>query len=111
MIYQTIDNAWQLGDAFREAGRDHYTNDGYDALFDMLDEWGGEAGYDLDVVAVCCDFTEYDAEELFSDYGYLVGDAEEGEGEDGRLQRLMEKLEDRTTAVSLRNGHVLVQAF
>lgn len=53
-------------DAFREAGReDQFSYNGKRALFEYFNElW--DADYELDVVGVCCTFSEYTVEELQS---------------------------------------------
>jgi len=54
MIIQTI-NLHEFRDAFKNYGRENqYTYDGLEVLFDYLDEFDTE----LDVIAICCDFTE-----------------------------------------------------
>ena len=56
----------EFRDAFRDAGRgDQFSYDGLKALYDFLDE-----DYELDVIALCCDFVEYDDVEEYADaYG------------------------------------------
>jgi len=60
-ITRTVDNGDELQQAFHEYGRgDQFSNDGFDWLFDILDEMETE----LDVIGVCCDVTEYDPDEF-----------------------------------------------
>lgn len=60
-------------DAFRNHGReDQFSYDGKRALFDWLEEIEEDCGYssDLDVIALCCEFTEYeDLNNFQEDYG------------------------------------------
>lgn len=45
-------------DAFDDCGRgNNFTVAGREALFDFLDE---QEHYELDVIAICCEFTEYE---------------------------------------------------
>ena len=73
-------------DAFKQAGReDNYSYEGKVALFNYLEEYeeSAEQEIDLDVIAICCDFTEYESLEEFhknydkEDYETIedVGDA------------------------------------
>lgn len=48
-------------DAFKNAGREsHFSSDGLDALFEHLEEYERDCGteIELDVIALCCDYTE-----------------------------------------------------
>ena len=49
----------------------HFSYEGKKALFEFLEETEDERNQrELDIVALCCDFTEYDSlEEFKSDYG------------------------------------------
>jgi hypothetical protein len=78
MIYQTIDNASQFCDAFRRAGRqDQFSYDALDLLYDYLEDSGED--YELDVVALCCEFYESDIKELVRNYSIYVDDMDEKE--------------------------------
>ena len=70
---QTI-NFYDFSEAFRKAGRgDQFTYQGQRALFDYLEEYeeGCDIEIELDVIALCCDYVEYDSLEEFQlDYGH-----------------------------------------
>lgn len=67
----TISNADQLRDAFREYDRDQYPAPLYDALFEYLDTAYGDEPYTLDVIALCCDINATTPEEFQRDHeGY-----------------------------------------
>ena len=89
---------------FRDFGRDYYSKEAYSFLYDLLDSENAE----LDVISVCCDWTESDANELWGDYGYMVGG---GELTDDGLSALIDALEARTTVVRLGNSHYLIASF
>lgn len=59
--------------AFHRAGRgDNFTYEGLIALYDYLEEYEDSTGQqiELDVIAICCDFNEYeDLAEFQEDYG------------------------------------------
>lgn len=66
-------------DAFRDMGRnDQFSYDGKRALFDYLEETF-EGEYELDVIALCCDYAESSVEELVNDYNIDVSGAEDDE--------------------------------
>ena len=67
-------NKSQFADAFKSAGRqDQFSYHGLNALFDHLEEYGDGCDEEvtLDVIALCCDFSEYaTATECALAYGY-----------------------------------------
>ena len=66
-MYQTI-NVSQFRDAFRDAGRkDQFSYTGLEILYDYLEENFDEK-YELDVIELCCEFTESSIEEALSNY-------------------------------------------
>lgn len=106
-------NAHEFIDAFRSYNR--YDAFGYaalNALFEYLEEMeegmGGEM--ELDVIAICCDYTQYDtateaAVELLSDW-----ETEEGETEEEREERALEELQENTTVI-VYDGGIVVESF
>ena len=69
---QTI-NSHDFIDAFRQHDRmDNFSYEGLHALFDYLEDYEDACGQEieLDVIAFCCEFTEYtNLEEFQSNYG------------------------------------------
>jgi hypothetical protein len=73
---QTIDNASQFRDAFRAMGRaDNFSYEGMELLFDYFEECDPEM--ELDVVAICCDFSEDSPEDVIEAYGIESDDEDE----------------------------------
>lgn len=68
---QTIDFN-DFRQAFESYGRgDQFTYEGLQTLFEMLEEYEQDTGeeIELDVIALCCDYSEYDSfEELTESY-------------------------------------------
>ena len=66
-------NEYQFAQAFRDAGRgDNFSYAGLQALFEYLQAYEDDGGeeIELDVIALCCEFTEYeDIEDFQDDYG------------------------------------------
>ena len=61
-IIKNIDE-YQFRAAFQDYGRaDQFSYEGLSALFSWLDELSDDTGepMELDVIALCCDFTEYE---------------------------------------------------
>ena len=84
--------------AFVAAGRNNnFSYEGKRALFDYLEELEDCTGeeLELDVVAICCDFSEETLQDVLDNYGL----------ED------IEELQDNTWCVELDNGNVVYQAY
>ena len=65
MIYQTVGFS-DFYDAFQAIRPDNFSYEGRQALFNYLEELSDDIGEDieLDVIALCCDWTEAEASEL-----------------------------------------------
>ena len=109
-IVQTI-NVYQFRDAFRACGRnDQFSYKGLECLFDYLEQYSEDTGepFELDVVALCCDFYEDTAEDIANNYSIDIEGLDEGEVVDA----VREYLEENTTIVGEHSGNVFVyQAF
>jgi hypothetical protein len=65
---KTTVNQNDFVDAFKQAGReDSYSYEGKVALFNYFEEYeeSTEQEIELDVIAICCEFTEYESLEEF----------------------------------------------
>lgn len=106
MLVTTINDAYQLEQLFREYGREnHFSHEGFNALYDYLEELSEKTGTDfkVGVIALCCDFNEYlDWEELYNNYSYSYNNEsktfEELE-EEGELDDFKEWVRDRTIVI------------
>ena len=96
----------QFMDEFKSMNRDNYSYEGYQALYDYYDEF---EDFDLDVIAICCDVTEYDEDEVISSYDYLVDKEEEFKEE--FLNEIVKELENKTHIIKLNNSSFLVWSF
>ena len=63
-IKQTVTES-DFRDAFQAIRPDNFTYEGLGALYDYLWELSEQMGeaFELDVIALCCDFTEYSEDE------------------------------------------------
>ncbi|GHU80108.1 hypothetical protein AGMMS49992_32810 [Clostridia bacterium] len=103
---------------FHDYGRDdQFSGAGLDALYEYLTDLEEDCGQEieLDVVGLCCDYTEFTSDELIEEYGYLVPD-EYSLGDDymDYYEKLLEELRDRTLIIGFDNGDkqsYLVQIF
>jgi hypothetical protein len=82
--------------AFEDMGRkDQFSYDGLRVLFDFFEQFDADCGTDteIDVIAICCEFSEATAEEVAENYGYNLSGMSEEEGE----EFIKEQLEYYTT--------------
>ena len=98
---------------FRLYGRsDQFSSNGLTALFNFLEEVYGEDGeyeYALDVVSLCCEFSEYDnALEAGLNYNGLLN--VESLTEDEKERNALEFLRDNTLVITF-DGGIIIQDF
>ena len=112
-------NVYEFAQEFKEMNRDYFSYEGYEALFEYYDDF---EDFNLDVIAICCDVSEYGEEELKENYKHLLsfdGFKEENkdiytteeELNEEYLNALVEELEQNTTIIRLSNGSFLVWEY
>ena len=68
-MYETIDFS-KFTNRFNSLRPNNFSHEGLEVLFDHLEEYEGsdsESGIELDVIAICCDFTECSIKEVLND--------------------------------------------
>ena len=81
-MHTTINNVYQFRDAFHGAGRSgQFSYDGLEVLFDYLEQYEEDTGeaIELDVIALCCEYSEDTPEEIVRYYSIDVSDCEDDE--------------------------------
>ena len=103
----------QFMDRFRDYDRqDQFSYDGLSALYDWLEDISENCGteYELDVIALCCEFSEYgSALECVDDCGYSV-DFEGCESEEDKEEVALEYLHYNTMVIEYAGG-IIIQSF
>lgn len=66
-MVQTINSAYALQEIFKDWNRDYYSIEAYETMLEFYDSI--DANMELDVIAICGEWTEYTAEDLYNDYG------------------------------------------
>lgn len=111
---KTTVNFCDFCDAFRNMDRDNnFSYDGKKALFDYLEEYEEDCGQEieLDVIAICCDFSEYaDVQEFIADYGDKYSPEEYEDDEEFR-ELLLEELQDHTQVIDVDGTAFIIQSF
>ena len=100
-------------DQFRLNGRkDQFSSNGLTALYNYLEEVFDESTeyeYDLDVIGLCCEFTEYDnALDAGLNYNGLLN--VESLTEDEKERNALEFLRDNTLVITFEGG-IIIQDF
>ena len=87
-------------DMFRTMGRDYnFSYNGKRALFDFLEQYEKDAGeeIELDIIAFCCEYTEYESlDELKENYTNIDS---------------MDELQNNTTVIKIDNDSFIIQEF
>ena len=93
-------NFSEFCDRFRDMDRnEHFTYEGKRALFDYLENLEDDMGeeIELDIIALCCDFTEYEnLEELQENYTDIES---------------IEELEEHTTVIMIDADRFIIQDY
>ena len=102
---QTI-NEYQFKDAFQSSRPNNFSYEGLTALYDYLEDLEEDTGeeIELDVIGLCCDFTEYDSLEDFQKehYDEEIGDCYED----------IEEIEDETIVIKIEGTEgFIIQDF
>ena len=108
---QTVDS-YGFVNAFENAGRkDQFSRAALFALFEYLEEieQGSGEEMELDVVAICCDYSEYaTAYEAYKEY---TSDPEDKELDDEAKEAMaLEYLRDNTQVIEF-DGGIVIQSF
>ncbi len=92
---QTI-NFSQFVDSFSDTYKNNFSYEGKRALFDYLEEYEASTGeeLELDPIALCCDYTEYEnLEALQEEYTNI---------------KSIEELEDSTQVIPIENSDAFI---
>ena len=102
---QTI-NEYQFKDAFQKCRPENFSYEGLTALYEYLEDYEEDTGQEieLDVIGLCCDFTEYDSLEEFQKEYY---DEEIGDSYDD-----IEEIEEETLVIRIEGTEgFIIQVF
>jgi hypothetical protein len=107
-MIQTI-NLSDFRAAFHSMGRkDQFSYEGLGALFDYLEDFDG-GGYELDVIALCCDYSEDSPEDIAEAYGI---DLPEDQDEIEHREIVRDYLDNHTTVVGeTASGFIYCSSF
>jgi len=108
---KTTVNLYQFRDAFRSMGRENFSYDGLGILFAYMEELESSCGeeWELDVVALCCDYAEDTPKDIAESYGITLTDPDDAET---TLDEVWDYLEDRASVCGVTDdGDIVYQQF
>jgi hypothetical protein len=112
---QTIDNASQFRDAFRECGREsQFSHQAFDLLFDYFEECNPDM--DLDCIAICCQYSEDTVQEIAGNYDIDLTDIDtDGMDKDdieaAQLEIVLDYLNNHTSVVGETSSGIVYADF
>ena len=95
---------------FQDCRPDNFSYDGLKALFDYLEDFSEDCGIEieLDVVAICCEFSEYEsAMEAAKNYNFEPDEDDDNEDQEAAA---LEFLEYHTSVITFDSG-VIIQDY
>ena len=110
---QTV-NLHDFEQAFRSLRPKSFSYEGLEALFNFLENLEEDTGseIELDVIAICCDFTEYEnIEEYLSEHSTDVDKLDFVENEYAYTEAIKEEIQDKTTLIDIDGESFIIQDF
>jgi hypothetical protein len=102
MTMITTINEWDFRNAFKSTSqyKDAFSYEGVKALYEYIEEYEDSTGEqtELDVIALCCEYNEYE-------------DLEEFQGDYGDDYQSIEDIEQQTQVIMIDDDSFIVQAF
>lgn len=97
-------------DAFQSVRPDNFSYEGLEVLFDYLEECERDTGeeYELDVIAICCDFSEATWSQIASGHDIDLSDCED---DDEREAAVVEYLEDESQLIGKTSSSIVYRDF
>ena len=105
-------NFYEFIRAFETASRaEQFSREALNAIFDWMENYEDETGEEteLDIIAICCDWSEELPEEIAENYGI---DLSEYATWEEKAQAVMDYLQDNTgAAINLDSGKIVYLQF
>ena len=106
---KTTVNFSQFCDAFNSMGRENqFSYEGKKALFDYLEQYEDDTGeeIELDIIALCCDYSEETPEEIAQSYDIEIeGDIAE------HFEPVLKHLEYHTQVIGTTEDSIIYQVY
>lgn len=112
-MIQTI-NLYQFREAFRLHERTNFSYEGLEVLFNHLEQWENDTGeqWVLDVIGLCCEFSELSLSELLDSYTDITDEPLTDDNEAELLSIATDYLNENTWLCGLTEQNTFVfQSF
>lgn len=88
----------------------NFSYNGLLALFDYLEELSDDtgSGYELDVIQLCCDYSEDSYSDISHNYGIELS---EFEGDEEKIEAVRDYLDNETTIIGENDGVFVYATF
>ena len=105
-------NFSQFTDQFNAIRPDNFSYDGLKAMFDFFEDWDEETGEEteLDVIAICVEFSEYDSAIDCIETARYDFEFDEDWDEDEREENALDYLDDNTIVIPFKGG-IIIQDY
>ena len=109
-MHLAINHASQFRDQFHKVGRgNQFSYDGLGILFDYFEEIMPD--FELDVIAICCEFAESTQEQLANDYDVHIDEEKNEEYEDFEAQVIQYLVDQGVFIGRTFKGTIVYQQF
>ena len=107
---QTI-SFYEFKNAFMSLRPNNFSLEGLGVLWDYLQEYENDCGVEveLDVIAICCDFSEDSWENIAKSYDFI--DLSECETEEEKIEEVKKCLEENSVLVGEVDGGFIYRDF
>ena len=98
-----------FADAFQKVRPDNFSYEGLEQLFNYLESYEDDTGeqIDLDVIALCCEYSEETPEDIANSYDIDLDGIEEGE----ILEHVLYHLSKDTSVIGHTDGTIIYQVY
>jgi len=100
----------EFQDSFQRLRPSNFSPEGLGILWDYLEQYEQDCGVEieLDVIAICCDFSESDWESIAKDYDF---DLSECETDDEKIEEVKKCLEENGALIGEVEGGFVYRDF
>ena len=100
---QTI-GLYEFRDGFNQVRPDNFSYEGLECLFDYFEELEDDMGeaIEFDVIAICCEYSEYHLSDYLSDFGL---------DKDLTMQQAIEHAQEHTQVIPVDDDTLIIGAY
>ncbi len=106
-------NFSQFCDAFGESRKNQFSYDGKSALFDYLEEYeeSTDTEINLDIIALCCEYTEYESVKDYLQNYDTDEELETYEEVEEFDKAVLQEISNKTTLIDVEGEGFIIQSY